>query len=126
MPSQSLNLNSKVQQSLRSKRALLFLWGSVGFLAAQLTEDTATITWREDEERILAAELRRPCCGRGTGSEAECRRPWRKELRKGTAEHRRGGSCMAGLPGGRVCRRGDVSASLLSDEVTLSHKHHSA
>ena len=81
-------------QSLRRKGALLFLSGQVGFLSAQLTEDMATITWREDEDSTLAAELRRPCCSRRIGSEAEWRRPSKKELRNGTAESLRGGSCM--------------------------------
>lgn len=31
-----------------------------------------------------------------------------------------------GLPGGKSWRRGDVSASLLHDEVTLRREHHSA
>lgn len=97
----SLNLNSKLWQSLRRKRDLLFLWRQVGFLSAELTEATATITWREDEERVWVAEPRRPCCR--MGSEDECRRPWKKELRKGRAEHRRGRSCMAGLPAGKSC-----------------------
>jgi len=102
----------------------LFLWRLAGFLSAQLTEATATITWREDEESVWAAEPRRPCCR--TGSEDECRRPWKKELRKGRAEHRRGRSCMAGLPAGKSCGQGDGSASLLRGEVTLSRQQHSA
>lgn len=94
--SHSLNLNSKLRQSLRRKGVLLVLSGQVGFLLVQLREDTASITWREDEESILVAEPE-PCCPCGslsTVSEAECRRPCKKELRKGMAESRRGGSCI--------------------------------
>ena len=87
--------------------------GQVGFLSAQLTEDMATITWREDEESILAVELRRPCCSRRMGSEAECRRPWKKELRNGAADSLRGGSCMAlGFQEGRA--GGEMSAPACS------------
>lgn len=123
--SHSLNSNSKLRQSLRRKGVLLFLSGQVGFLLAQLREDTASITWREDEESILVAEPEpepEPCCPCGslsTVSEAECRRPCKKELRKGMAESRQGGSCMALGPQEESWRPGDVSASLLPDEVTL-------
>lgn len=92
--SHPLNLDSKVWQSLRRKGALLFLSGQGGFLLAQLTEDTATITWKEDEESILVAEPHCPGGSRRMGSEAECRRPWKKLLRKGMAKSLRGGSCM--------------------------------
>lgn len=108
--SHSLNLNSKLRQSLRRKGVLLVLSGQVGFLLVQLREDTASITWREDEESILVAEPE-PCCPCGslsTVSEAECRRPCKKELRKGMAESRRGGSCIVLGPrrraGGRRCQ----------------------
>lgn len=111
--SQLLYLNSKVCQSLRRKGTLLFLSGQVGFLSAQLTEDMATITWREDEESTLAAEPRRACCSRRIGSEAEWRRPSKKELRNGTAESLRGGSCMVlGFQEGRA--GGEMSAPACS------------
>lgn len=121
--SHSLNLNSKLRQSLRRKGVLLFLSEQVGFLLAQLREDTASITWREDEESIFVVEPElEPCCPCGslsTVSEAECRRPCKKELRKGMAESSWGGSCMALGPQKESWRPGDVSASLLPDEVIL-------
>ncbi|KAL0606835.1 hypothetical protein AAY473_023436 [Plecturocebus cupreus] len=94
---------------------------SVGFPSAWLTEETATITWREDEDSSFVAERepepkpkpepepRRACCSRSTGSEVECRRPWRKELRKCTAEGRLVASCTCMALGGKSQRQGRVS-----------------
>lgn len=108
-------------QGKRRNRALLFLSGKVGFPSARLTEDTATITCREEEESSFVAEPEplRACCSRTTGSEVEWRRPCKKALRKCTAEGRRGASCtcMALAPRRQEPQAGRSQLQLLSEEA---------